>query len=173
MHAIESEIFLKKFKVSSLSVTYLPDTFLTNEIVESESLDLFDNVYTLKKYPVDLSLDFESNEEGDIALFVYLRTNCDEEGAAIDRSAIQISLIANGVVGTSELRETADIQFIINAFAILLGQIRGYLANATSQFECGTYFLPAIDVEQTVIKIIEERNNNGSQQLYDIKIPEK
>ncbi len=172
MQAIESEIFLKKFKVSSLSVTYLPDTFLTNEIAESENLDLFDNVYSLKKYPIDISLDFESNEEGDIALFVYLKTNCDDEGMPIDKSAVTLTIIANGVVGSNEIRENNDTQYIINSFAILFGQIRGYLSSVTSQFECGTYYLPAIDVEQTVTKIIEERNNEGSQQLYDIKLPE-
>ncbi|MBS1493975.1 MAG: hypothetical protein JST55_10710 [Bacteroidetes bacterium] len=172
MQAIESDIFLKKFKVSSISITYLPDTFLTNEIAESENLDLFDNVYTLKRYPIDLSLDFEANEEGDIALFVYLKTNCDDEGMPLDKSAVQLSLIANGVVSSKETKDSSDTQFIINAFAIFLGQIRGYLASVTSQFECGTYYLPAIDVEQTVMKIMEERNNEGSQQLYDIKLPE-
>lgn len=172
MHAIESEIFLKKFKVSSISITYLPDTFLTNEIAESENLDLFDNVYSLKKYPIDLSLDFEMSNEGDIALFVYLKTNCDDEGMPLDKSAIQLSLIANGVVSSGVSKESGDTQFIINSFAILFGQIRGYLAGVTSQFECGTFYLPAIDVEQTVTKIIEERNSEGSQQLYDIKLPE-
>jgi hypothetical protein len=172
MQAIESEIFLKKFKVSSISITYLPDTFLTNEIAESENLDLFDNVYTLKRYPIDLSLDFESNEDGDIALFVYLKTNCDDEGMPLDKSAVQLSLIANGVVGSRGSKDASEIQYIINAFAIFLGQIRGYLAGVTSQFECGTYYLPAIDVEQTVMKIMVERNNEGSQQLYDIKLPE-
>lgn len=172
MQAIESEIFLKKFKVSSLSITYLPDTFLTNEIAESESLDLFDNVYTLKKYPIDLSLDFESNEDGDIALFVYLKTNCDDEGMPVDKSAVTLSLIANGVVGSNSIKEPNDAQYVINSFAILFGQIRGYLSSVSSQFECGTYYLPAIDVEQTVLKIMEERNSGGSQQLYDIKLPE-
>jgi hypothetical protein len=172
MQAIESDIFLKKFKVSSISITYLPDTFLTNEIAESENLDFFDNVYTLKKYPIDLSLDFETSGEGDIALFIYLKTNCDEEGMPLDKSAIQLSLIANGVVGSKDSKQSDEVQYIINAFAILFGQIRGYLAGVTSQFECGTYYLPAIDVEQTVSKIIEERNNEGSQQLYDIKLPE-
>lgn len=172
MQAIESEIFLKKFKVSSVSITYLPDTLLTNEIAESENVDLFDNVYTLKKYPIDLSLDFEFNEEGDIALFVYLRTNCDDEGMAIDKNAVTLTLIANGVVGSNEHRENDETQYIINSFAILFGQIRGYLSGVTSQFECGTYYLPAIDVEQTVTKIIEQRNNEGSQILYDVKLPE-
>lgn len=171
MQAIESDIFLKKFKVSSLSITYLPDTYLTNEIAESESLDLFDNVYTLKKYPIDLSLDYDFNEEGDIALFVYLKTNCDDDGMPIDKSAIQLTLIANGVVGSNDLKENIDVQYIINSFAVLFGQIRGYLAGVTSQFECGTYYLPAIDAEQTVTKIMEERNDGG-QQLYDIKLPE-
>lgn len=171
MQAIESDIFLKKFKVSSLSITYLPDTYLTNEIAESESLDLFDNVYTLKKYPIDLSLDYDFNEEGDIALFVYLKTNCDDDGMPIDKSAIQLTLIANGVVGSNDLKENIDVQYIINSFAVLFGQIRGYLAGVTSQFECGTYYLPAIDAEHTVTKIMEERNNGG-QQLYDIKLPE-
>lgn len=172
MQAIESEIFLKKFKVSSLSITYLPDTFLTNEIAESENLDLFDNVYSLKKYPIDISLDFESNEEGDTALFVYLKTNCDEEGMPVDKDAVTFTLIANGVVSSNDGSINNDTQYIINAFAILFGQIRGYLSGVTSQFECGTYYLPAIDVEQTITKIIEERNNEGSQQLYDIKLPE-
>lgn len=172
MQAIESEIYLKKFKVSSLSITYLPDTFLTNEIAESENLDLFDNVYTLKKYPIDLSLDFEANDEGDVALFVYMKTNCDDEGMPVDKSAIQMSLIANAVAGSKSLKQADDVQFVINSFSILLGQIRGYLSGVTSQFECGTYYLPAIDVEQTVMKIIEDRNNEGSQQLYDIKLPE-
>ena len=171
MNAIESEIFLKKFKVSSLSVTYLPDTFLTNEIAESESLDLFDNVYSLKKYPIDLSLDYELNEAGDIALFIYMKSNCDDDGMPVDKSAIQFTLIANGVAGTTALRENVDMQFIIHSFAVLFGQVRGYLASVTSQFECRTYCLRAIDVEQTVTKILEERNN-GSRQLYDIKIPE-
>jgi hypothetical protein len=38
MNAIESGIFFEKFKVSSISVTYLPDTYLMNEIPQSEDL---------------------------------------------------------------------------------------------------------------------------------------